>query len=370
MPQRSFRVVIANPTQDLNLTQTFAHLCHGQWTGGWTPPATIPPGGSGSMQSESHGFMTGTEGYVKYDVFQTDQFGANTRLGMIYVYWDNPWMGITHFWYRHALGDVYPDCDFTIPTGHFFPPDTTSPVNFLFGFVAYLGGTVSGGEVTNITDLLGLGLAGIAGATVAPLIGPYGSGGPGEALIGYLAGMTGIAAHPELDLQVSDVPAPAGLTFGTGQEWPASLKLLTAASLTDWTGQWGNGKVNINISLGPLTVTGRHLSVTIQDGTVAPPLSLTETFLPGAGNLFENASSVLGYLLQSQATSPEEEAAYKQAAQTTIDAVTRADVAPSDTRAFFQTEIRKAGTRASGARTDAVGQVLATLFNPRRASSI
>ncbi|GAA4028655.1 hypothetical protein GCM10022232_88160 [Streptomyces plumbiresistens] len=91
-PVRSARAVIHNRTSYYKLVKTFDHLCHGEWTpGGWLPPAVIEPGRSGGMQSESAGTATGTEGYAKYDVF----FGVK-RLGMVYVYWDNPFVGVTH----------------------------------------------------------------------------------------------------------------------------------------------------------------------------------------------------------------------------------------------------------------------------------
>jgi hypothetical protein len=65
MPERTFRVVIANPTADLNLVQTFNHLCDGGWTNVWAPPGTIAPGKTGGIQGESNSFLGGTQGYVK-----------------------------------------------------------------------------------------------------------------------------------------------------------------------------------------------------------------------------------------------------------------------------------------------------------------
>lgn len=228
MPPRSFRVVIANATQDLTLTQTFSHYCEGQWTGGWAPPTTIAPGQSGRMQSESgpNSFMTGTKAYVKYDVAQIDQFGANNRLGMIYVYWDNPWLGTTRAKYQSAFGDVYPDCDFTPPPSA-FPPDTTSPVDFGFGFVSYGSSDAGGAVVRNVADVVGFTETSLTNIGVG---------------IGYYVGLLGIIGHAELDLQVFDVAAPVGPTFGTGLELTESLKLLTSASLADWAGHWANGR--------------------------------------------------------------------------------------------------------------------------------
>jgi hypothetical protein len=349
MPQRSFRVVIANPTQDLNLTQTFSHLCHGQWTGGWVPPATIPPGGSGGMQSESHGFMTGTQGYVKYAVAQVDQFGANNPLGMIYVYWDNPFFGITNFRFQSALQDVYPNCDFTPPSG-VFPPDTTSPVNFGLNFIEYAHGTTGGGDVTNITDLLGFSSAAALGGAAAA--------------IGYLAGLDGIDDHPELDLQVGDVSAPTGPSFGSGSE-ETTLSLLTDASFEQWAGTWTNGKVRVDIMLTPLIASGRQLIATIQDESAEPPLSLNETFLPGPRNLLNSESSVLGILLQSQARNSGGAAAVallQSASQTLISAATKVPEMPAIAAARIQKVATNAGATPTAAH--AIGQVLPSLITP------
>jgi hypothetical protein len=365
MPPRSFRVEIANSSTDLTLTQTFNHLCEGQWTGGWGPPGTIVPGpgSTGGLQSESgnNSFMTGTEGYVKYAVHQKDQFGADNVLGMIYVYWDNPWFGVTHFRFQSAKGDVWPDCDFTPPKG-VFPPDTTSPVDFGFGFVDYQHGPTSGGDViTNIGNLLGYALAPVAGAAAA------GAGPPGTepgtdsigAAIGYLAGVNGIDANPELDLQVFDVSSPVGPSFGAGSEQTASLKLFSDASLRDWAGNWAGGKVTLDIEPTP---TGQQLSATGQDSTLSPPLSLTQTFLPGLTDLLKNETSALGILVGTQAKNPEQAGALRRAARATIEAAAaKTTVSRSETRQFFSNAVAKEGVTVSAEQTNSVGQAIAAL---------
>jgi hypothetical protein len=66
-------------------------------TDGWSPPAAIEPGDTRGMQSDSSGsipiignIMTETEGWATFDVV-----GPDHRHGMIYVYWDNPYYGVT-----------------------------------------------------------------------------------------------------------------------------------------------------------------------------------------------------------------------------------------------------------------------------------
>ena len=124
VPERVGRVVIHNRTSNMKLVKTFAHLCHGDWTpGGWVPPDTIGPGQTGGMQSESGGVLTGAEGHAKYDVIRD----ADGRQGMIYVYWDNPWFGVTHPRFATNAVDVHPDCDFQVPPGQsdFYSIDTS-----------------------------------------------------------------------------------------------------------------------------------------------------------------------------------------------------------------------------------------------------
>ncbi|GIF72450.1 AbfB domain-containing protein [Asanoa siamensis] len=165
MPARVGRVVILNRTSYFRLVKSFSHLCGGEWTpGGWEPPQVIEPGRSGGMQSESDGVATGTEGYAKYDVI----WGAR-REGMIYVYWNNPYLGVTRPRFATHASDVLPDCDyaasgdgstFTVDKGlrfHLVPTayrhsdgggDITAPGDLLAGFAA--------GPVGGIALLFGL----------------------------------------------------------------------------------------------------------------------------------------------------------------------------------------------------------------------
>ena len=105
MASRTFRVIIRNRSDEFVLSGTFNHLCNGGWTSGWAPPGVIcfaNPGnrdtifvcpnttGEGGMQSESDWAFAGTEGYAKFDVLDPTQFNEQRRVGMIYVYWNNP----------------------------------------------------------------------------------------------------------------------------------------------------------------------------------------------------------------------------------------------------------------------------------------
>ncbi|MFJ8471138.1 aegerolysin family protein [Kitasatospora sp. NPDC094011] len=66
------------------LGRTYDRLNWGIWSDNQLPRGNIPPGRSGSWQSESDGFMTGTEGEVQYLLA-----GA----GNVTVHWNNPYTG-------------------------------------------------------------------------------------------------------------------------------------------------------------------------------------------------------------------------------------------------------------------------------------
>lgn len=95
MAARSTTVIFANNTNHL-IRKVSEDLSHGEWSN--EPPNDIPPGAQVVWGSESNGFATGTEGWVRYRVTPN-----NTDLDLvpdpfpdsetIYVYWDNPFVG-------------------------------------------------------------------------------------------------------------------------------------------------------------------------------------------------------------------------------------------------------------------------------------
>lgn len=127
MSARTFLVQITNSTP-FALTLTFDHLCHGDWTPGLKPRGDpdpsklINPGETVRWRSESAGIATGTEGYVKYTVMATE---ANFSNDIVYIYWDNPFVGKTTAKTSVTTADVDPDCDFDTnhPGGSEFPGD-------------------------------------------------------------------------------------------------------------------------------------------------------------------------------------------------------------------------------------------------------
>ncbi|WP_057176780.1 hypothetical protein [Paraburkholderia caribensis] len=70
MAARSTEIALHNET-DFPLVKIEDGLESGEWTDPWYPPAIIEPHRVGEWRSESDGFMTGTEGHVRY------QFGSS-----------------------------------------------------------------------------------------------------------------------------------------------------------------------------------------------------------------------------------------------------------------------------------------------------
>ncbi len=82
MAERSTKLNFKNSLQFTFIREEH-DLSHGIWKN--SPPSKID--GSASWESESDGYMTGTEGYVKYSMV------PNIILEHLYLKWDNPYLG-------------------------------------------------------------------------------------------------------------------------------------------------------------------------------------------------------------------------------------------------------------------------------------
>ena len=83
MSARSATIKLQNKTKS-KLSLTGAKLSHGVWSENQYPPESIEAGGSGTWESESDGFMTGTQGSASYHLVDS---------GTVTVSWDNPYAG-------------------------------------------------------------------------------------------------------------------------------------------------------------------------------------------------------------------------------------------------------------------------------------
>ena len=96
MSARSTAVTFTNGTRNTSLLLVDSGLAHGEWSS--EPPNVIGPGQDVNWGSQSDGFLTGTEGYVRYFPFPagTDDVGVPSPVpddATVYLYWDNPYIG-------------------------------------------------------------------------------------------------------------------------------------------------------------------------------------------------------------------------------------------------------------------------------------
>lgn len=87
---RSTQVKFHNGT-GCQLNRQSYGLDHGIWSQGQEPSATVYNTKEDFWQSESNGFMTGTEGSVTYLTSNCEESWRNNRT--IRFHWDNPYVG-------------------------------------------------------------------------------------------------------------------------------------------------------------------------------------------------------------------------------------------------------------------------------------
>ena len=87
MSSRSTLIKFNNETNSA-LSRTYMNLDHGVWSSNMVPSETIPAHESSTCQSESDGFMTGTEGTVSYNL---------PGKGEVKLNWDNPFSGSNEY---------------------------------------------------------------------------------------------------------------------------------------------------------------------------------------------------------------------------------------------------------------------------------
>ncbi len=121
MPRRSTRIKLSNNTPFTLTLIGASGPCHGSWTDLWQPPQEIQPRTQGAWESESSGIGTGTQGWVKYLIENTDYDSNSTnapqslcRQELAYIQWDNPfvWANDTQpIFFSVSTSDVTPPCD-------------------------------------------------------------------------------------------------------------------------------------------------------------------------------------------------------------------------------------------------------------------
>ncbi len=90
MSDRSVNASMLNDTNvTLRLLTSSISLPHGEWV--TYPPANLAPGDTARWQTDSDGFMTGTEGSFTYQFIYIGE--SEPSIETVKLYWDNPYVG-------------------------------------------------------------------------------------------------------------------------------------------------------------------------------------------------------------------------------------------------------------------------------------
>ena len=104
MAARSTEINFFNGTFH-TLTKIADDLSHGEWT--TPPPNVIPPQTNVTWESESNGFLTGTEGTVTYQISDDlGDLGGVPPPFEVHLHWDNPFIGSNS--YDESAPTVFP----------------------------------------------------------------------------------------------------------------------------------------------------------------------------------------------------------------------------------------------------------------------
>ncbi|MEV8325908.1 hypothetical protein [Kitasatospora sp. NPDC056731] len=87
---RSTTVHLHNGT-GCSLYRTGYALAHGIWTQGQEPPQILGNTGDATFQSESNGFLTGTEGWATFSTYGCEEGWRNNNT--VQLHWANPYAG-------------------------------------------------------------------------------------------------------------------------------------------------------------------------------------------------------------------------------------------------------------------------------------
>ncbi|HXG30801.1 MAG TPA: hypothetical protein VNK81_04075 [Thermodesulfobacteriota bacterium] len=267
MPARTVTIDIQNAT-DIVLTKSAEHHCWGEWTPALNPHDQILPGEVHRFKSESGGPITGTEGYVKYQL-QYESFAADgnpvSHNDTLYIYWNNPIMGVTEVKAFISDGtDVRPDCD--------ADDDIGSTFGILSEFTVDKGPMTQAPSGASAVDVL-------AGVIFGPV---------------SLFGMAGISEDAYVPLRVRRAASKDTTPTGTTGEFDTdvaevTLNPVSGAPITDWRGRWFFGvewqeTIRVEIETEP---SGMSCQVNILERFTSPHFTLQSTgVIPVTGSSF------------------------------------------------------------------------------------
>jgi hypothetical protein len=214
---RIFRYDLHNDVFGHTLTLQREHLCGGCYTPDWEPPEVIDYGQSRGMQAESCGIMTGTQGWVKYRIRRNSD---QADRGLVYLYWTNPYFGVTRG--RQALATIRwtANCDEDAPAaGSGFSSDEDPP----FGFRLSIEGTSRNGSPTDVDEL-----GDLYRVPLAPV---------------FVFGTGGIWERMDVRIRLSSDETPS--VFPSPGQRTMSLDVHPRRTILE--GQWSAGHVQVGI---------------------------------------------------------------------------------------------------------------------------
>jgi hypothetical protein len=254
MPARVFRYLVNNKVQGHTLRLLAEHLCGGCYTSLWEPRSSIPSGTAGGVQAESCGFLTGTQGWVKYDLIR-DSDGVKRAL--LYLYWTNPYFGVTYGKQTLVAMNLQADCDEDAPgAGSTFSvgADGNAPPSDLNLATDSIRKNGSPTNIDEVTDVLRLGVV------QTPV---------------WIFGAGQIWERMEIDVSLSSTSQPALLPPPGAR----TRTLDTTPSPATLAGGWTGEHVRIDIAYHGY----KQFHVSISDTTPGRPLSIASSCALGAG---------------------------------------------------------------------------------------
>jgi hypothetical protein len=256
MPARVFRYLVTNKVQGHTLRLLTEHLCGGCYTSQWEPRSSIPSGTAGGVQAESCGFLTGTRGWVKYDLIR-DSDGVKRAL--LYLYWTNPYFGVTFGKQTLVAMNLQADCDEDAPgAGSTFSlgaagNDPPSDLKLKTDSVRKNGSPTNIDEVTDILRI---------GALPVPV---------------WIFGAGQIWERMEIDVSLSSTSEPTLLPPPGAR----TRTLDTTPSPATLAGGWTGEHVRIDIAYHGF----KQFHVSISDTTPGRPLTVNASCSLGAGGV-------------------------------------------------------------------------------------
>jgi hypothetical protein len=313
MAARSVHVFFKNLT-DETLVRDSEGLEWGIYTEPWFPPQTIAPGEVGEWQTESDGFMTGTEGHARYSL-SNDSFTEFAELT-----WDNPYIGAN-------------SCSMSIKE------DFSGAVSKVFEWANTIDKNVPPNWV-KMKD-------GDVEAWIDGVLFPV-----------YIFSNASSANDANAMFAIRRKSVVSSPLFGAPSDAPKSSRVNTALKSEEWAGLWGGVGVSVTLT----ALGGRNMSAHILDTTGDGELQLQENFTLG-GHSWTTTALVVGVQNELRAANPSVVTAITQAAARSITGVRNVGhgEAASTVRSAVREALEVQGARLSEAKLTAISKTAAAL---------